>query len=547
MSRGVLGEELCWSAGFVPLKRLRGSAAHGESWKLKNDIEEQSKALEEKKTQLISAVQKLQASLCELTAGLAPTAATGTEDDPNYLDDYERSAHMDVDDTGDPEAVVEMRQGLKTDLEEQLEDVEATLGELELSQLEFEWVKREPPLELHRLDQPWLEFGRDKVEEAKKIEEQKQKEERQKKEGKKKKKETKDEEADTKVDQLFVAKLHDAGAVSTGDGARRIIFSDAPRDKAGIRSLLVESQQLMKYMWRYILTHRSAAASGGGGSGGDSGSGDERDFEKLSLLPIISIAEVRRTRAGFRDTWNAAIISPFMEHGTAVDAVRRFGGRRSTHFFKDDILMYNLDNIIQCMVYLEGYKVYHGNIKPSNLFISSDGFNMCLGDFCPPSELKRWFLDMASNLANIPEYISPEYFHNLAERKEKNYVWISKYLDPYKNDVFCMGLCMHYLLTMEAPANFQRTEHKVAERIEKLRKQGRSEELVATVESMLTYSAASRPRWKDLLAASKRRWLFMDNVVKGLRTVVGIKNEDAESEEKILQQNVHAEMLRPRQ
>ena len=51
---------------------------------------------------------------------------------------------------------------------------------------------------------------------------------------------------------------------------------------------------------------------------------------------------------------------------------------------------YNCVVFCGSMAFLESHEIYHGNIKPSNLFVSSDGFNICVGDFCPPSELDSY-------------------------------------------------------------------------------------------------------------------------------------------------------------
>ena len=67
------------------------------------------------------------------------------------------------------------------------------------------------------------------------------------------------------------------------------------------------------------------------------------------------------------------------------------------------------------------------------------------------AELRRWFCDVANHMANPPEYASPELFKALVRDKMRDQIWIQKHINPYKNDVFCMGMCLYYLLTMQEP------------------------------------------------------------------------------------------------
>ena len=78
--------------------------------------------------------------------------------------------------------------------------------------------------------------------------------------------------------------------MSYGGDGRRFQFSDAARDKEGLRGLLMEGERMMKFMWRFVIEKGSL------------------DFESVGLLPIVSMMEVRRSHQNYKPTWNAAFL-----------------------------------------------------------------------------------------------------------------------------------------------------------------------------------------------------------------------------------------------
>lgn len=80
-----------------------------------------------------------------------------------------------------------------------------------------------------------------------------------------------------------------AGVTEVGDG-RRIQQSDALVDKAAIRSLIVDGEEMLKQQWRLIIS--------AGGSVDDSG-----------ILPLVAALDVTRKHKDYREVYNAAFVS----------------------------------------------------------------------------------------------------------------------------------------------------------------------------------------------------------------------------------------------
>lgn len=163
---------------------------------------------------------------------------------------------------------------------------------------------------------------------------------------------------------LYAVKLIAAGPVRAADG-RRFNFSDAPKDKSAIKGLMVEGEELMKFQWRYILTK---------GNG---------DFQSMGILPIVACFDVMRHHPKFAPTFEAGFVYPHCKHGSVSDVVKRISGRKLVYWFEDELLLTNLKIHVQALSAMEYCKVKHGNIHPSNVTVSDDGFNLLISDFLP--------------------------------------------------------------------------------------------------------------------------------------------------------------------
>ncbi|KAL8452129.1 hypothetical protein Emag_002499 [Eimeria magna] len=146
---------------IMQLPSLTRSAAHGETWVIKNDVNAQKEELERQKAKLEEALGRLEIGIDQAAERMAEAEEEAYEAGENYEDEMDYAERFDPHDREDPEVLLEERQQLKTDLHDQLDEIRDRLEELESSSLNFTWERRELPLALRRLDKPWEDFNHD--------------------------------------------------------------------------------------------------------------------------------------------------------------------------------------------------------------------------------------------------------------------------------------------------------------------------------------------------------------------------------------------------
>ncbi|KAL8270775.1 hypothetical protein Esti_005301 [Eimeria stiedai] len=520
---GVLGERLVWPAGFVALRRLPGSAAHGETWLIKNDVNAQKEELERQKAKLDEALSRLDIGIDEAAARMAEAEEEAYEEGENYEDEMDFAERFDPHDRGDPEVLLEERQQLKTDLHDQLDEIQDRLHELESSSLNFTWERRELPLALRRLDKPWEDFNHDLLVqahlEARAIAAAEK--ERLEKEAKKAAKKGRPSRFPTaapkaapairEVPTVYCAKVMDPGAAVAADG-RVFHHSDAVFDDTGAKTLVKEVEIYMKYCWRYIVEK------------------GKFNFENVGLLPVVHAAPVTRTHSRAKRRAAAAIITPFMQSGSAGTVIKALAGRRSTYAYKSDLLLSNAKTLISCLAFLEHHGIFHGNIHPNNLLVSDDGFHLLIGDFVPPSEFRRWLVSVAKGLAVPPAYCSPEYHAALTERRiQKSDVYVHS-LSPHKHDVFCLGLVLLQLATLQNTTTYREKPKRLLAALEKLQNSESpgAGELASLLSRMLILNPAERPFFKGLMGAQDRWNLQSSDWFRGAAELLGFAQAPGE-------------------
>eukprot|EP01068_Selenidium_serpulae_P012468 Selendium_serpulae@DN5824_c1_g1_i1.p1 len=426
------------------------------------------------------------------------------EDDEGYEDEFDKAANFNPH-SDDPEAVIEAQELMKSNLRDALDEVTSRLSELENSRLKIRWTKKDLPPQLWRIDEPWLNF-KDPDAETGKAE--KSRAEAAGK-GKSKRKQRKDASSNATEEKFYAVKLLAAGAVRAADG-RRFNYSDAPPDKSAIRSLLMEGEELMKFQWRYILTK------------GDG------DFQSMGILPIIACFDVMRHHPKFQPTYEAGFVYPHCKHGTVMEVVKRISGRKNVYWFEDHLLMANLKVHVQALSALEYCKIKHGNIHPTNLAVSDDGFNLLIADFLPDVELRRWYGEIIKHMANAPEYISPE-FHRALIVDKMSYSSIKKRLNFHKNDVYCLGLVFYFLLARQPPEKFHLNEKAARKALTKIAATEKHDpELIELLRKMLEFDPEKRPTFLELLNSSDRFNMEVTSWLSALKKIAGFDTPDVE-------------------
>ncbi len=124
------------------------------------------------------------------------------------------------------------------------------------------------------------------------------------------------------------------------------------------------------------------------------------------------------------------LVTPFMTHGTLDDLLRRVGGHLSA--IQALPIMQQLCSAIQ---YAHNEDVLHGNIKPSNVFVTADG-RVLLTDF----GIAHSYDDSQQSLTRVgwgsAEYAAPEQSLGLLRRP---------------SDVYSLGVLLFHILTGSTP------------------------------------------------------------------------------------------------
>lgn len=66
-----------------------------------------------------------------------------------------------------------------------------------------------------------------------------------------------------------------------------------------------------------------------------------------------------------------------------------------------------------------------------------------------PGAFKTWMSNISKGLSRLPRYCSPEYYNFLAVKRSQSPETYTEVLKPTKHDVFCLGLVLLQLATLE--------------------------------------------------------------------------------------------------
>jgi serine/threonine protein kinase len=124
------------------------------------------------------------------------------------------------------------------------------------------------------------------------------------------------------------------------------------------------------------------------------------------------------------------LVTPFMLNGTLDDLLRRVGG----HFSAIQALPI-MEQLCSAVQYAHDADVLHGNIKPSNVFVASDG-RILLSDF----GIAHGYDDSQQSLTRVgwgsAEYAAPEQSLGVLRRP---------------SDVYALGVLLFHILTGSTP------------------------------------------------------------------------------------------------
>lgn len=472
-SSGALDEteEIEWFLGVRPLKIMRSGSLHGLCWQLEDTSEASLADLEAKLVKLNAGIEAVERQQTELQQKLILLQEQEeSEDDSNWVSDSESEESDDMpDNIEDIEDAIDNLDVAKLKITAKRDELQSEKDALLSVKMT---VMRGPAYQVaqhvDRLDAPWLMFVKRK--EATKA--------------------------------VFVAKLLTAGAAYSPTGKLLKGSDQACKDPQSLEPFVHEIERIHEALWEAV------------------GLFGEGNFNNVGLLPPVGAFAVSSYHRVFGRRHSLAVVSLLAQNGPINEVLRKMGNIKDVTWFSDSFLLSNLERLIFSMAILEDRGVNHGNIKPSNLLVSDDGFQLLLSDFLPPSEVQRTLTEAALGVINMPPNMSPE-LRRLLKTGRSDWEAVRNRINFFKNDVWCLGATFFALATRAEPSAVARSQSILHDALVEL--EGRLPALVSILNRMLTWNQAARPTFNQLLSPDQKKAIVAKSVQRGVLEAFGFK------------------------
>ena len=175
--------------------------------------------------------------------------------------------------------------------------------------------------------------------------------------------------------------------------------------------------------------------------------------------------------------------------------------QKQKQYYSEKELMNILYALVKTLAQLQKENISHRDIKPQNILVFTNNNNKCykLADFGEAKELISGNKPTEKQTLRGTElYMSPLLFYGLRSRKIKKYI---KH-NPYKSDVFSLGLCTLFAATLcfESLYDVRELQNNVSVKIviEKYLKKRYSYKLITIINSMLDINETTRDDFIEL-------------------------------------------------
>ena len=175
--------------------------------------------------------------------------------------------------------------------------------------------------------------------------------------------------------------------------------------------------------------------------------------------------------------------------------------QKRNQYYTENELMNILNVLVKSLEKLQKENISHRDIKPQNILVFKNNNNQCykLADFGEAKELLSGNKPTEKQTLRGTElYMSPLLFYGLRSRKIKKYI---KH-NPYKSDVFSLGLCILFASTLcfESLYDVRELKNNISIKIiiEKYLKKRYSYKIIDIISSMLDINEATRDDFVEL-------------------------------------------------
>ena len=177
------------------------------------------------------------------------------------------------------------------------------------------------------------------------------------------------------------------------------------------------------------------------------------------------------------------------------DLFRQIRDRSLTRdYWSEDDLLWTLNSLSLALSYSQIKGIAHRDIKPQNIFLSSQK-QVKLGDF-GSSTLHLSPSAKDDSLQGTPFFLSPELKLKLAESMQGGNA--KNLYDPYKSDVYSLGVTMLYMGSLQPPNSLMKaSDPDTVEAV--LQTLGSYDRLKSILRQMLSVSPDSRPSFAEIV------------------------------------------------
>ena len=177
--------------------------------------------------------------------------------------------------------------------------------------------------------------------------------------------------------------------------------------------------------------------------------------------------------------------------------------QKKSNYYSEDELFKIIYDLIDTLAKLQKENISHRDIKPQNILVffnkNNNRINYKLADFGEAKELLSGNKPTEKQTLRGTElYMSPLLFYGLRSRKIKRYI---KH-NPYKSDVFSLGLCILFAATLcfESLYDVRELKSNVSIKIiiEKYLKNRYSYKIINIISAMLDINETTRDDFIEL-------------------------------------------------
>ncbi|CAD8044039.1 unnamed protein product [Paramecium primaurelia] len=214
-------------------------------------------------------------------------------------------------------------------------------------------------------------------------------------------------------------------------------------------------------------------------------------FEQTNLLKILAVHKQDQIKICSDQSQIAIIIQYYQENLTNEISIRKINNRP----YKEGHIWILLQQIIDPCTYLCERNIFHGDIKPSTLYLDENG---CI-KLCECSMFK----DGLNGYQKMIQSQDKSYLSPILLKQYKELIMVPTH-DPYKSDIYSLGLTVLSVILMEEVYDcFDYVDgivltHSLEQKFIRIKQMGYSQILIEFIKQLLLFDEQERPSWQML-------------------------------------------------